>query len=85
VEGSEVYEVEFAYCGGEIRGLVCSCFCSCSCKHEVAVMLQLRETLAWTQAHCADEFERTRYCAAVRKGTLFSFAIGGKEAGSLTL
>lgn len=85
VEGNEAYEVEFEYHNGEISGLICSCFCSYNCKHEFAVMLQLKETLELIGKHYQDEFERTGYFAAINKGTLFSFAIDGKEAGSFTL
>ena len=84
VEGSEAYEVEFEYHNGEISGLVCSCFCSYNCKHEFAAMLQLRETLEWIGKHyeskCKDD-----YFAAITKGDLFTFAIDGKEAVSLSL
>ena len=45
VEGSRAYEANFTYCGGEVGGLTCSCFCSGICKHEVAAMLQLKNTL----------------------------------------
>lgn len=85
VEGSENYEVEFAYSDGEISGLVCSCFCSYNCKHEFAAMLQLKETLELIEKHYADEYERTGYFAAVNKGVLFAFAIDGKETGCFTL
>ena len=85
VEGSEPYEVEFEYRNGEISNLICSCFCSCNCKHEFAAMLQLKETLELIEKHYADEYERTEYFAAVGKGTLFAFAIDGKETGSFTL
>ena len=85
VEGGEAYEVEFEYRNGEISQLICSCFCSYNCKHEVAAMLQLKETLELIGKHYADEFERTGYFAAVNKGTLFAFAIDGKETGSFTL
>lgn len=85
VEGSENYEVEFEYRNGEISGLVCSCFCSYNCKHEFAAMLQLKETLERIEKHYADEYERTGYFAAVGKGTLFTFAIDGKEIGCFTL
>lgn len=85
VEGSENYEVEFEYDKGEISALVCSCFCSYNCKHEVAAMLQLKETLKLIEEHYADEYERTGYFAAVNKSTLFNFAIEGKETGSFTL
>lgn len=85
VEGSEAYEVEFEYRNGEISRMTCSCFCSYHCKHEVAVMLQLRETIERIEKYYADEYNRTGYFAAVHKGTLFSFAIDGKETGSFTL
>lgn len=85
VEGSKVYEVEFEYRDGEISRLVCSCFCSDNCKHEFAAMLQLRETLECIEKQYADQFERAEYFAAVNKGTLFAFAIDGKETGSFTL
>lgn len=85
VEGSEAYEVEFEYRNGEISQLICSCFCSYNCKHEFATMLQLRETLELIEKNYADEYERTGYFAAVNKGTLFAFAIDGKDTGSFTL
>lgn len=85
VEGSEAYVVEFTFRDGEISNLICSCFCSYHCKHEFAAMLQLRETLELIKKHYAAEYDRTGYFAAVNKGTLFAFAIDGKEAGSFTL
>lgn len=85
VEGSEAYEVEFVYRNGEISNLTCTCFCSYNCKHEFAAMLQLRETLELIEKHYAGEYERTGYFAAVTKGTLFAFAIDGKETGGFTL
>ena len=85
VEDSEAYEVEFEYRNGEIGGLICSCFCSYNCKHEFAAMLQLEETLALIEKNYADEYARTGYFAAVNKGTLFAFAIDGKDNGSFTL
>lgn len=85
VEGSKVYEVEFCYCEGKISGLTCSCFCGDACKHEFAAMLQLRETLELIGEHYAQEYEHTGYFAAIHKGTLFSFAIDGKETGAFTL
>jgi len=85
VEGSDSYEVEFRYSNGGISGLVCTCFCSYNCKHEFAAMLQLKETLELIEKHYAAEYERTGYFAAVTKGTLFAFAIDGKETGSFTV
>lgn len=85
VEGSKVYEVEFRYLDGEISGLTCSCFCGDACKHEFAVMLQLRETLDLIEKQYAEEYKRTDCFTAIHKGTLFAFAIDGKENGSFTL
>lgn len=85
VEGSEAYIVEFHYQNGEISQLICDCPCACTCKHEFAAMLQLRETLELIEKHYSEEYSRTGYFAAITKGTLFSFAIDGKEAGSFTL
>ena len=85
VEGSESYMVEFEYRNGEISHLICECPCSYTCKHEFAAMLQLRETLEIIEKHYSDEYERTGYFAAISKGTLFAFAIDGKETGSFEL
>lgn len=85
VEGSECYEVEFEYRNGEISQLICSCFCSYNCKHEFAAMLQLREMLELISKHYENNYERTDYFAAINKGTLFAFAIDGKDIGSFTL
>ena len=43
------------------------------------------ETLELIDKHYAEEFERTGYFAAINKGTLFVFAVDGKEIGSFTL
>lgn len=85
VEGNESYTIEFEYHNGEISHLVCDCPCSYNCKHEFAAMLQLRETMELIDKHYSDEFERTGYFAAINKGTLFAFAVDGKENGCLTL
>lgn len=85
VQGSKAYEVEFEYQSGEISNLTCSCYCSYNCKHEFAAMLQLRETLNWIEKHYAAQYETSDCFAAVSKGTLFAFAIDGKENGSFML
>ncbi len=85
VEGSSPYEVEFTYSDGEISGLVCSCFCSYNCKHEVAAMLQLRETLDLIEKNYVAEYTATGYFAAVSKGVLFGIAIDSRDTGTFTL
>ena len=85
VEGSKAYEVEFQYNNSEISGLTCSCFCSGNCKHQFAAMLQLRETLEIIENQYAEGYSRTGYFAAVHKGTLFAFAVDGKDSGGFVL
>ena len=85
VEGSQPYEVEFEYHDSEISELTCSCFCCYNCKHEVAALLQLRETLAMIEEDYLTQYMHTDYFAAINKSTLFAFAIEGRENGSFTL
>jgi hypothetical protein len=83
VEGEHAYEVEFDFADGEIRNLICSCPCGYTCKHEVAAMMQLKETLELIEKHYADLHHG--YFAAVVKGDMFQFAIDSHETGSFTL
>ena len=85
VEGTQPYTVEFEYENGEIRNLLCDCFCSYPCKHEVAAMLQLRESLAVIDERYSEAYAQSGYFAAISNGTLFSFAIDGNDGGSITL
>ena len=48
-------------------------------------MLQLRETLGRIEKQYAKEYAASGYFAAIAKGTLFDFAIAGKEKGRFTL
>ena len=83
VEGERAYEVEFDFADGEICNLICSCPCGYTCKHEVAAMIQLKETLDLIEKHYADL--HNGYFAAIVKGDLFRFAIESHETGSFTL
>lgn len=85
VEGSKSYAVEFLYQNGEISSLFCDCPCACTCKHAFATMLQLRETLELIEKHYSADYASADYFAAIGKGTLFAFAIDGKQTGSFTL
>ena len=73
--------MEFAFADGEISRLVCSCFCGYNCKHALAAMLLLKII----EKQYAAEYEQTGYFAAVHKGTLFQFAIDGKDTGRFVL
>ena len=83
VEGSKPYEVEFTLEGNEVVGLVCECFCDFVCKHDVAVLLQLRETLQVIRENYAASYENSGYFAAVDMGTVFTFAVEGKKNGGV--
>jgi len=85
VEGSKPYEVEFEYCNGEVRCLTCSCYCGYNCKHEVAAMLQLKETLDKIEKSYGEEYENADCFAAIFKGTLLTFAVDGNNTGSFVL
>jgi hypothetical protein len=83
VEGEHAYEVEFDFVDGMISNLVCSCPCGYYCKHEVAVMMQLKETLDLIEKHYANLY--CGYFAAIVKGDLFYVAIDSKETGSFVI
>ena len=83
VEGEHAYEVDFDFDDGDIHNLVCSCPCGYTCKHEVATMMQLKETLELIEKHYADLHHGC--FAAIVKGELFRFVIDSRETGSFTL
>ena len=84
VEGKHTYEVEFDLVNEMIIcKLICSCPCGCICKHEVAAMMQLKETLELIEKHYVDLYHS--YFAAIVKSDLFRFAIDSHEIGSFKL
>ncbi len=83
VEGEHAYEVEFDFADGEIRNLICNCPCGYTCKHEVAAIMQLRETLELIDKHYVDL--HNGYFAAAVKSDLFRFAIDSQETGSFVI
>ena len=83
VEGEHPYEVEFDFYNGEICNLTCSCPCGYTCKHEVAAMLQLKDTLEKIEKNHAHLHDG--YFAAIEKSALFRFAVQFRQTGSITL
>ena len=83
VEGEHAYEVEFDFEHSEIRGLVCSCPCGYTCKHDVAVLMQLKETLDLIEKHYDHLYNG--YFAAIVKSDLFRYTIDSRQTGSITL
>ena len=80
-----INEVEFLYEDGQISHMTCGCPCGYHCKHEFAALLQLRETLDLIETNYAEQYEKSKYFAAISKISLFKYAIDGKKDGSITL
>lgn len=85
VEGTKPYEVEFQYKNGQISNLFCDCPCGYTCKHEVAVLLQLRETLEVIEKKYADMWAGSDYFAIVFKPMFYRFAVDGNSEAVLSL
>mgnify|MGYP002510122114 CR=1 FL=1 len=83
VEGTKPYEVEFQYRDGRISNLFCDCPCGYTCKHEVAVLLQLRETLEIIDRDYAAQ--RGGYFAIVSKPMFYTFAVDANPKAVLSL
>lgn len=85
VKGTEPYEVEFQYKNGDISNLVCECFCSGICKHQVAVMLQLKDLLKKTEENYFENYNHADYFSAIYKGEFVNFALIYKNTGSFIM
>ncbi len=85
VEGSEYYEVEFDYKDGIVSNLLCPCYCTGYCKHDVAVMLQLKETLDIIAENYAAQYAESDYFSAINKCTLYAYALDGKQGRNFEL
>lgn len=83
VEGTKPYEVEFQYKDGQISNLFCDCPCGYTCKHEVAVLLQLRETLKIIEKDYAAQWGG--YFAIVSKPMFYTFAVDANPKAVLSL
>ena len=84
VNGSRPYVIEFYYDDGEISGLVCDCFHVGPCKHEIAALLQLRETLKTVETEYGDAYE-PESLAIISKQAFFEYVIGSKRYGSIAV
>ena len=85
VEGGEPYIIEFHYENNTISALTCTCFCSYTCKHDVAAMLQLKETLEHIADHYQAQYEKTKYFAAISKPVFMSLVMDHQKSGSFKL
>ena len=84
VVGTKPYELEFRYADRMVSGLVCDCFCTDLCKHEVALLLQLKETLDGiaTQYPFIDAND---YVAVMSKGVFYEHVMEQQHTGTFIL
>lgn len=85
VDGTSPYEVEFRCEDGMISNLKCSCFCSFDCKHEVAVMLQLKEILEIIEKNYSFNSDKLSYFALINRSVFFNYAFSATEGASFTV
>ena len=85
VDGTRPYEVEFHYEDGMVTNLSCDCPCGYHCKHEVAALLQLRETLEIIKERYSAAWNSSDYFSAVFAPLFFSIAVDGNSKTVLTL
>ena len=83
--GTEPYVVEFEFKDGVVRNLTCNCSYSHRCKHEVAVMLQLRETLELIQSNYGQEFSESNYFAALNRADFIDCIMDHTKLGDFSL
>lgn len=75
VAGTKPYEVRFKYCDGMISNICCTCPCGFFCKHEVAVLIQLKEILKWFEESNNRDYQRSQYFSIVSVSALYRFAV----------
>ncbi len=85
VEGTKPYEVEFQYRNGQISNLFCDCPCGYTCKHEVAVLLQLRQTLELIEKKYTAQRDKNGCFAIVSKPLFYNFAVDANPRAVLSL
>lgn len=83
MEGTKPYEVGSQYRDGQISNLFCDCPCGCTCEHEVAVLLQLWETLEVIEENYAAQW--SGYFAIVSKSMFYTFAVDANPNAVLSL
>ncbi len=85
VTGTEPYAVEFEFDDGVVRNLTCNCSYNHRCKHEVAVMLQLRETLELIRNNYGKEFAESNYFAALNRADFIDCIMDHTQLGNFSL
>lgn len=84
VMGTRPYEVECEYVDGEVRSLLCDCFCTGFCKHQVAALLQLKETMKAVAEEYGDDYVPD-YLALMPKSLFYEFVIANRKSAGIKL
>ena len=83
--GTEPYVVGFEYSNGLIRNLTCNCSYAYRCKHEVAVMMQLRDALESIRKNYGSVFSEANYFAALSKTDFVDCVMENAKTGDFAL
>ena len=79
VQGSEYYEITFAYEDEQIKTIACNCYCEGHCKHEYAVLLQLQDLVADWAVHFDENYPKQEYFAAIDKTVAWNMSISRRQ------
>lgn len=82
VNTSEPHFLEFEYNNREIKNLVCDCYDVGICEHELAFLLQLKETLDLVQKEYG--FTEEKYIVSVERDEFIKFVLNSKNTGKLS-
>lgn len=82
VMGSEIYTVEFTLQNGMVSDLVCDCYCPGRCKHQMAALLQLRESLELAERNGLDTED---YLLAVNQHLFYEMVVCGRRTGTIRI
>ena len=79
VQGSEYYEITFAYEDEQIKTIVCNCYCEGHCKHEYAVLLQLQDLVADWAVNFDENYPKQEYMAAIDKTVTWNMSVSRRQ------
>ena len=78
VEGSEYYEVHFAFNDEQITSMGCNCYCDGHCKHEYAVLLELECLIEDFMCTSDDEYVESQFLAAINRDVVWNMSVRNK-------
>ena len=75
VAGTKPYEVRFKYSDGMVSNICCTCPCGFFCKHEVAVLIQLKEILERLEESDNRDYTTSQYFSIISVSAFYRFAV----------